>query len=187
VPSELRRQTVRRLIELIRDAGTHLGTGFLATPYLLPVLTDAGHIDLAYELIYQNTPPSWLYMAERGATTVWELWEGIDTDGVPHESLNHYSKGAVISWLHRYIAGIEIVDPGYRRFRVEPRRGGGLTWCEAVHDSPYGRVESTWHDDGATFRLTVTVPPGATAEVGLPDQSRRSQSPGTATYECPVR
>jgi alpha-L-rhamnosidase len=187
VPSELRQQTVGRLIELIRDADTHLGTGFLATPYLLPVLTDAGHIDLAYELIYQNTPPSWLYMAERGATTVWELWEGIDTDGVPHESLNHYSKGAVISWLHRYIAGIEIVDPGYRRFRVEPRRGGGLTWCEAVHDSPYGRIESTWHDDGATFRLTVTVPPGATAEVGLPDQPRRSQSPGTATYKCPVR
>ena len=112
VPEQLRAQTAARLVELIRNAGTHLGTGFLATPYLLPVLTDAGHLDLAFELIHQDTPPSWLYMVERGATTVWELWEGVDTNGVPHESLNHYSKGAVISWLHRYVAGIQLVRPG---------------------------------------------------------------------------
>jgi alpha-L-rhamnosidase len=62
-----------------------------------------------------------------------------------------------------------------------------LTWCEAVHDSPYGRIESTWHDDGTTFRLTVTVPPGATAEVVLPDRSRRNQHPCTEDYQCPVR
>ena len=185
VPDELRAQTATRLVGLIRAAGTHLGTGFLATPYLLPVLTDAGHLDVAFELIHQDTPPSWLYMVERGATTVWELWEGIDTDGVPHESLNHYSKGAVISWLHRYVAGIQLVEPAYRRFLVEPRRGGGLTWAEAVHDSPYGRIESSWHEDGATFRLTVTVPPGTVADVVLPDGSRRSQDPGTQTYECP--
>jgi alpha-L-rhamnosidase len=184
VPTELRERTADRLVELVRAAGTHLGTGFLATPYLLPVLTDAGHHDLAYELIYQNTPPSWLYMVEREATTVWELWEGIDTDGVPHESLNHYSKGAVISWLHRYIAGIELVDAAYRRFRVEPRRGGGLSWAEGVHDSPFGRIESSWHDDGTTFRLTVTVPPGTTADVVLPDGSHRDQGPGTESYEC---
>ena len=63
--------------------GTHLGTGFLSTPFLLPVLADAGHVDLAYELLLQTTPPSWLAMVERGATTVWEEWEGIDDDGRP--------------------------------------------------------------------------------------------------------
>jgi len=184
VPDELRKQTATRLVELVRAAGTHLGTGFLATPYLLPVLTDTGHLDLAFELIHQDTPPSWLAMVERGATTVWELWEGIDTEGRPHESLNHYSKGAVISWLHRYVAGIELLEPAYRRFRVEPRRGGDLSWAEAVHDSPFGRLESSWHDDGEAFRLTVTVPPGTTAEVVLPDGSRRDQPPGSQTYEC---
>jgi alpha-L-rhamnosidase len=125
-------------------------------------------------------------MVERGATTVWELWEGIDTEGAPHESLNHYSKGAVISWLHRYVAGIEPLEPAYRRFRVEPRRGGGLTWAEGVHDSPRGRVESSWHEDDTTFRLTVTVPPGSSAEVVLPDGSRRDQLPGTRSYKLPV-
>jgi alpha-L-rhamnosidase len=184
VPEELRAQTVTRLVELVRAADTHLGTGFLATPYLLPVLTDAGRLDLAFELIFQDTPPSWLSMVERGATTVWELWEGIDSDGVPHESLNHYSKGAVISWLHGYVAGIQLVGPAYRRFRVEPRRGGGLTWAEAVHDSPYGRIESSWHEDDTTFRLTVTVPPGTVADVVMPDGSRRDQGPGSQSYDC---
>ncbi len=152
VPDELRAQTATRLVELVRAAGTHLGTGFLATPYLLPVLADHGHLQVAYELLLQETPPSWLAMVDHGATTVWEAWEGIDEDGRPHDSLNHYSKGAVISFLHNYVAGIRpLLDghPAYRRFRVAPRPGGGLTWAEAVHDSPYGRIESAWHIDGS--------------------------------------
>ena len=73
-----------------------------------------------------RTPaPSWLTMIDRGATTVWERWEGIDEDGVPHESLNHYSKGAVVSFLHRYVAGLQRTSPTWRTFRVEPRPGGG--------------------------------------------------------------
>ena len=186
VPEELRAQTAGRLVQLVRAAGTHLGTGFLATPYLLPVLADTGHLDVAYELLAQNTSPSWLYMVERGATTVWESWEGIDADGVPHASLNHYSKGAVVSFLHRYVAGIELLDehPAYRHFRLEPRPGGGLTWAEAVHDCPYGRIESSWHTDDETFRFTVGVPPGTTAEVWLPDGTRIDQGPGMRTYEC---
>ncbi len=114
------------------------------------------------------------------------VWEGIDEEGAPHESLNHYSKGAVISFLHNYVAGITLLDghPAYRRFRVEPRPGGGLTWAEAVHDSPYGRIESAWHIRRSRLRLTVTVPAGTEAEVVLPDGSRRDQGPGTATYDC---
>ena len=188
-PTSCGPSTAERLVALIREAGTHLGTGFLATPYLLPVLADTGHLDVAYELLLQDTPPSWLAMVVRGATTVWELWEGIDTDGVPHESLNHYSKGAVISFLHNYVAGITLLDghPAYRRFRVEPRPGGDLTWAEAVHDSPYGRIESAWHLDGSSLRLTVTVPPGTMAEVVLPDGSSvtRGPAPGPTSVRPP--
>ena len=113
------------------------------------MLADTGHLDVAYELLLQDTEPSWLVMIDRGATTVWERWDGVAADGVPHESLNHYSKGAVISFLHRYTAGIELVEPAYRRFRVRPRPGGGLTSAEAAHESPYGRIESAWRiEDG---------------------------------------
>jgi len=187
IPDELRPAAAARLVELIRAAGTHLATGFLATPYLLPVLADAGYLDVAYELLFADTMPSWLYMIGCGATTVWERWNGIDSAGNPYESLNHYSKGAVISFLHRYIAGIRLLDshgPAYRRFRIEPCPGGGITSARAEHDSPYGRIESSWRLAGGTFELDVTVPPGASAEVVLPDGSARTVDPGRHAFEC---
>ena len=182
VPVELRSAVADRLVELIRKADTHLGTGFLATPFLLPVLADAGHLDVAYELLLQDTEPSWLVMVDRGATTVWERWNGVSADGVPYESLNHYSKGAVISFLHRYTAGIELVEPAYRRFRVRPRPGGGLTHAEAAHESPYGRVESAWRWVDGLFELRVVVPPGTCAEVVLPDGTTDTAPPGEHIY-----
>jgi alpha-L-rhamnosidase len=189
VPDDLRAPTAARLVDLIRAAGTHLGTGFLATPHLLPVLADTGHLDVAYELLCQDTVPSWLAMVERGATTVWEDWEGIDADGVAHASLNHCSKGAVIAFLHAYVGGVQLDDEqtAYRRFRIASRPGGGITWAEAVHDSPYGRIESSWRVDGNRFSLTTAVPPGTTAQVVLPDGTRHEQTPGAARYQCELR
>ena len=185
VPTELRGQTAERLVSLIGQAGSHLGTGFLATPYLLPVLAETGHLEMAYQLLLQRTPPSWLAMVERQATTVWELWEGVDEYGQAHESLNHYSKGTVVSFLHRHVAGIQLIEgsPAYRRFRVVPSPGGGLAWAQAVHDSPYGRIESSWRLDGDRFDLTVTVPSGTEADVILPGELQSEhQGPGTAHY-----
>ena len=124
-------------------------------------------------------------MVERGATTVREAWEGIDASGNAHDSLNHYSKGAVVSFLHRYVAGIRMADgfPGYRRFRVAPEPGGGLHWAQAVHDAPYGRIGSSWRLNDERFVLTVTVPPGTEAEVVVPGETgTRLQGPGTQTY-----
>jgi alpha-L-rhamnosidase len=180
VPQSLRAQAAGRLVELIEDADMHLGTGFLATPYLLPVLADTGHLDVAYALLFRDTPPSWLSMIDRGATTIWERWNGIDEKGTPFESLNHYSRGAVVSFLHRYVAGIELLDdgPGYRRFRVAPRPGPGITWAEATHDSPYGRIESSWRLAAGELTLTAVVPPGASAELVLPDGTRRTVAAG---------
>jgi alpha-L-rhamnosidase len=184
VPEDLRSAVAERLVDLIRKADTHLGTGFLATPYLLPVLADTGHLDLAYELLQQDSEPSWLVMVDRGATTVWERWNGVSAEGVPYESLNHYSKGAVISFLHRYTAGIEPVEPAYRRFRVHPRPGGGLTHAEAAHESPHGRIESAWQIDGDSFELRVVVPAGTEAEIVLPDGTTTTTGPGAHTYTC---
>ncbi|MGR7000970.1 family 78 glycoside hydrolase catalytic domain [Yinghuangia aomiensis] len=187
VPDGLRARTAERLVELIRAADTHLATGFLATPYLLPVLADTGHLDVAYELLMQDTEPSWLVMIDRGATTIWEDWDGIDADGVPHASLNHYSKGAVVSFLHRRTAGIRLREgsPAYRHFDVRPALGGGIGWAEAEHDSPYGRIAVRWEIAGGRFDLTVTVPPGTTATVTLPDGSSADAAAGTHHYTCP--
>jgi alpha-L-rhamnosidase len=180
VPQASRPALADRLVELIRSAGTHLATGFLATPYLLPVLADAGHADVAFDLLFQDTEPSWLTMIDRGATTMWEHWNGVDADGVAHDSLNHYAKGTVASFLHRYVAGLQLGDPAYRHFRVHPHPGGGITWAEATHESPYGRIGVRW-DLAAEFVLTVTVPPGCTAEAILPDGTTPGLGPGHHT------
>ena len=105
-------------------------------------------------------------MIDRGATTMWERWNGIDADGVLHESLNHYSKGAVISFLHRYVAGLRRLEPTWRRFRVEPMPGGGITSASTEHLSPHGRIAVSW-TMGESLELSVTVPPGCVADVVL--------------------
>ncbi|WP_435804972.1 hypothetical protein [Streptomyces canus] len=106
VLEKLRDAAVERLVALIHAAGTHLGTGFLSTADLLPLLADTGHAGLAYEALIQRTAPSWLAMLDRGATTMWEDWEGIDENGDAHDSLNRYSKGAVINFPHTHTLGL---------------------------------------------------------------------------------
>ena len=178
VPAELRPTVAARLAELTGLAGGHLGTGFLSTPYLLPVLADSGHLGTAYRLLRQDTPPSWLAMVDRGGTTTWELWEGVDGHGVPHASLNHYSKGAVATFLHRYVAGLRPAEPGYRAFEVRPRPGGGITWATGGHVSPFGPIEVSWRLDGRSMDLDLLVPPGTTATVILPGQEPHAAGPG---------
>jgi alpha-L-rhamnosidase len=178
IPDDRRDASAARLVELIRAAGNHLTTGFLATPFLLPTLADTGHLDVAYDLLLQDTEPSWLTMVDRGATTVWEEWGGVDADGVPHASLNHYSKGAVITFLHQYVAGLRLVEPGYRRFRVAPRPGGGITDARVHHDSPHGAIEVAWRLRDGRAELEVTVPPSTEAAVVLPDGTASTLPPG---------
>ena len=188
VPTKLREVLADRLVELIEAADNHLTTGFLSTPYLLPVLAETGHLDVAYRLLGQDSEPGWLVMIDRGATTLWERWNGVNADGVPVESLNHYSKGAVISFVHRYVAGIQLLDdhPAYARFRIAPQPGGGLTWARAAHESPYGRIESDWRLADGDLALRVIVPPGTQADVVLPDGQTQTVGPGEHRFQVAV-
>ncbi|MBP6997570.1 MAG: family 78 glycoside hydrolase catalytic domain [Phycicoccus sp.] len=186
VPDSLRPRVADRLAALVRENGNRLGTGFLATPDLLPALADHGHLDTAYVLLFQRQEPSWLSMIDRGATTVWEWWNGIDDDGVPHESLNHYSKGAVISFLHRHVAGLRRTAPTWREFMVAPRPGGGLTWARAEHDSPHGLVSSAWRIDDDAFTLDVVVPPGCRAHIRLPSGATHDAGSGRHSWIEPA-
>ncbi|MEU0807586.1 family 78 glycoside hydrolase catalytic domain [Streptomyces sp. NPDC005970] len=180
VPDELCPAAAARLVELIRAAGTHLGTGFLATGDLLPVLCDTGHADTAYELLFRRTAPSWLYMLDRGATTIWEDWEGVDENGDAHDSLNHYSKGAVIRFLHTHTLGLRQA-PGsvaWEYFEVAPVPHPSLTWARGTHDSPQGTITVEWRRTGDELTLTVDVPPATTARVVFPDGATETATAG---------
>ena len=161
-----------RLVELTVKARFHIGTGFAGTPWLLPALSRTGHLDIAYQVLMQTTPPSFLYPLTMGATTVWERWDSVRPDGTLNStgmtSLNHYALGAMADWLHRVVGGIEALEPGYRRCRIAPQPGGGLSWARTAHDTVHGRIEVAWDASEDRRAVRVEVPPGVTADVVLP-------------------
>lgn len=183
VPDELAPLTVARLVDLIRTNGNRLGTGFLATGLLLPTLADHGHLDVAFELLLSQGMPSWLGMLDAGATTMWEWWDGITSSGV-RGSLNHYSKGAVGSFLYTHVAGIRIPEypgedeAGYKTVVIAPQPGGNLTSASASLATPKGTISTAWNIEHGEFSLHVQIPSGVRARVELPDGTTQPLSPG---------
>ncbi|TDQ10268.1 alpha-L-rhamnosidase [Pedobacter metabolipauper] len=174
LPEAMRKSAADRLVRNIRDYGNHLTTGFLGTPYLCHVLTRFGHTDVAYNLLMQESYPSWLYPVKMGATTIWERWDGIKPDGsfqTPDmNSYNHYAYGAIGDWMYRNIAGInsDPTVPGYKKISISPKPGGKLTSASGELNTPYGWVTSTWKIENGVFKLDVQVPANTTASVTLP-------------------
>lgn len=177
LPEALRPLAAERLAEEVRKANYHLTTGFVGTPYLCHVLSRFGYTDIAYELLNQESFPSWLYPVNRGATTIWERWDGIKPDGsfqdAAMNSFNHYAYGAIGEWLYRVVAGLEIdADaPGYKHVLVQPQPGGGLTSVQASLETPYGPLSTAWELSDNDFQLEVSLPPNTHATVRLPAPS----------------
>ena len=173
LPDSLVAPAGERLATAVRGRGMHLTTGFLGTPQLLPVLSATRHFDVAYGLLMQRTYPSWLYPITRGATTMWERWDGIRADSSFQDagmnSFNHYAFGAVGDWMYRTIGGISLDSsaPGGKRVRIAPRPGGALTRARASLETPYGKVSSSWRLGDRDFVLEASVPPNTTGDVVL--------------------
>lgn len=161
-----------RLADLVAATGYTISTGFAGTPLVADALTRAGQLETAYLLLTQTECPSFLYPVTQGATTVWERWDSVRADGSVNPSgmtsLNHYAFGAIASWLHRVVAGLTATEPGWRRIRIAPQPGGGLTRAQAEHDTVLGRVASWWSIADRELTLEATVPDGAVAQVVLP-------------------
>jgi alpha-L-rhamnosidase len=168
---ERRRFAGRRLADLASANGFRIGSGFLGTPIICDALCNAGEFEVAYRLLLERSCPSWLYPVTMGATTIWERWDSLLPDGSvnPGEmtSFNHYAFGAVADWLHRTVAGLAPMAPGYRRIAISPRPGGGLTHASARHRTPYGIAESGWRILDGTLHVHATIPPNTTALVDL--------------------
>jgi alpha-L-rhamnosidase len=169
-PKEIESKLLDRLVQDIEAHQTHLTTGFLGTPFLLSVLDAGGRSDVAYKLLLNTTYPSWGYMAEKGATTWWERWNG-DTGDPSMNSYNHYAFGSVMAWVYRRVAGID-VDPevsGFHHIVIAPQFGGGLTHVHAEYDSVYGTIKTEWTKsmDGAVA-LNISIPANTTATVYMP-------------------
>jgi alpha-L-rhamnosidase len=167
-----------RLAHLVRRNGFKIGTGFAGTPFVCEALAKAGHAQVAYAMLLEKSCPSWLYPVTMGATTMWERWDSMLPDGTINPgkmtSFNHYAFGAIAKFLYERVAGLQRVDPGWRRFRIAPLVGADLSHASASHETLRGTASCSWNisspSDGThIFELQVSVPPGAIAEVVIPE------------------
>jgi alpha-L-rhamnosidase len=207
VPESLRSAAADRLVQKLKANGWRLGTGFLGTPYLLAVLTDTGHADVAYRLLLSTEYPSWGYLVAHGATTMWERWNGDQMRGDPSmNSYNHYAYGAVAAWIYRYAAGVDAVsgDAGFHVIRLHPNFNAQLGSLGLHYESPYGEIRSAWSVHGGTATWNVTIPPNSQGRLSLTSaeaqrytldgvalaQSHKahaaSNADGEATYDFPA-
>ena len=174
-------RVARRLVEQIEGpARGHLATGLVGGQFLQRTLGDVGRPDLALAIATHRDYPSLGYMAERGATTVWELWNG-DTADPAMNSGNHVMlTGDLLEWMYADLAGIAPSEDGsgFRTIRMAPRFVDGLDFVDAAYDSPYGRIESRWRRDGAGVRWEIVVPVNAEAEVVVPGIPERRLASG---------
>jgi alpha-L-rhamnosidase len=182
----LREAAARRMVEGLKPYNGHLSTGIQATHRLMLELTRWGYIDEAYRLLNLTTFPSWGFMIENGATTIWERWDGyVKGRGFQNpgmNSFNHWALGAVGEWMWRTIAGLnpEESAPAFKEFTIRPRPGGGLSWARGTYHSIRGTIASDWRIEGGRIILNVTIPPNTTANVFVPARDQTTITEGGA-------
>lgn len=167
----------RQLLDKISEADNHLRTGFLGTPLLSQVLDTTGELDIMYQLLFNETYPSWFYSINQGATTVWERWNSYTKEkgfnAQPMNSLNHYAYGAIGQWMYERIGGIAPLEAGYKTIRITPVPKAPLTSASTTLNTPYGEVVSSWLIKGDEFQLRVVVPPNTSAKVSIPANTEK--------------
>lgn len=174
VPEAERERVFKHLVHKIeQESRGHIAPGLVGGQWLNRVLTAGGRPDLVYRFATNTTYPSWGYMIEKGATTVWELWNG-DTADPAMNSGNHIMLvGDFIIWLYEDLAGIKTdpARPGFKYILMQPHPVGDLKFVKASHRSPYGLIRSEWQREGGLFTWHITVPPNSTATVFVPAQN----------------
>ena len=168
---------IERLRKNFEEHDNCLQTGFLGTSILMPVLTENGMADIAYELLFQRKNPSWFYSIDNGATTVWERWNSYTLEGGVSKhgmnSFNHYAYGCVCEWIWESVAGIscDASAPGFKHIIMRPIPDKRLGFVKAEYNSAAGLIKSAWRYEGDKWIWEFTIPQGATASVTLPDSN----------------
>lgn len=157
---EARQKLLRKTVELNRQRNYRIGTGFLTTPFVFEMLSEAGESDDAFRML-MNPEIGWVQQIRQGATTVWENW-------TPDASLNHYSKGACCQWLFDCICGIRL-DGKQNHFTIAPHVLKALKSISFSYDSVFGKVSSGWENVNGHYHYAIEIPANCTADVLLPD------------------
>ena len=181
VPEDLCDAYKEKFLSLLEKSGRCIGTGFLATPFILDVLCDLGETETAHQILWQEKRPSWLYEVYHGATTIWESWDADDAArGGRYVSFNHYAFGCVDDWICRHIAGIDSDTPGYSHIVIRPDMDSHLSWCRRTFECEAGEISVYWDKE----KLSVSIPANTTATVYWNNQV---YDVGSGSYEWTER
>ncbi len=184
VPEDMKEKIFARLVNKIEnETHGHIGTGLIGGQYLNRVLSDHGRADLCYTIVSQKDYPSWGYMVEHGATTIWELWNGNTADPAMNSGNHVMLIGDLVIWLYEYLAGIapDNAQPGFRHIIMKPQPVGDLKFVKASHSSPYGLISSEWRREAAGFEWILEIPANTSATVYIPATNLDSVSEGKAS------
>ena len=190
VPDDCREEVIKNLVtDIIGKNGDHVSCGVIGISWLMRTLSDVGRADLAYRLASQKTYPSWGYMLEQGATTIWELWNG-DKANPRMNSGNHVMLlGDLLIWYYENLAGIKNA-PGsvaFKKLLMKPEFGiQDLDSVDATYETPYGMVASRWKKTLESVEWTVTIPANSSAELCLPDGTVKTVGSGTHTVKSRI-
>lgn len=169
VPKEKKKEVFQRLRDLIAKNNGIMDTGFTSTQAILDVFVKNGAVKEAYDLLFQDKFPSWLWEVDHGATAIWESWMAIMPDGTRQPvSFIQYANGVVGDWMFRTIGGINAAAPGYKRIRIRPEIDDRITSAKTSFRSVYGDIATHWEIREGTLSLTVEIPPNTCAEIFLP-------------------
>lgn len=186
VPDAYRDKVMKNVVYTLQTTNSgHISCGLIGMQWLLRELSKEGYADLAYLLATQTTYPSWGYMAEQGATTIWELWNGNTADPTMNSGNHVMLLGDLLPWCYEHLAGIRSdgTHVGFKHIVLKPNFGiQDLSRVDASYRTPYGMVVSKWHQSSKRLEWEVSVPPNTTAEVHFPNGKVKFIGSGTYLY-----
>ncbi|MCX2452521.1 family 78 glycoside hydrolase catalytic domain [Pedobacter sp. PLR] len=172
VPAEKADQVFKNIVDkTMNENKGHISTGVIGTQWLMRGLSTHGRSDIAYQLATNRTYPGWGYMAENGATTIWELWNG-NTASPKMNSQNHVMLlGDLVIWYYENLAGIKAGAPGFKIITMKPEMIKGLDSVNASYNSVQGLIKSSWVKSATAFKWEISIPANTTARVSIPAKS----------------
>ena len=180
-PDSLKKAVFNNIYDRIKNKdGMHISTGVIGTQWLMRGLTDNGQPGMAYALASNKTYPSWGYMAEQGATTIWELWNG-NTANPQMNSQNHVMLlGDLLIWLYEDLAGISADDKGtaFKEIIMKPSFPERLNEVNASYQSPYGMISSHWTKINSDLTWNISIPANTKGTIYIPAVSEKDVQEG---------
>jgi alpha-L-rhamnosidase len=169
VEDEYRKGVVGNIVKDIRERGSRLSTGNMGTKAVIETLCNEGFDDLAYEVMTNRCSPSFGYMLEQGATSMWERWEA-DQDNNIMNARNHPMFSPCCVWFYKYLGGISTEEDtdAFQRLIIAPHVPGGLSHVEVSMEIPAGKLSSSWEKGPSQFVLHVEIPFNTSARVIVP-------------------